>query len=85
MTFARHSIMFVLLIDREQEVGLNGEPQARWSDCARLAVADAAQPGDPIFGILRTRSLLWLLLGQSLNSVHNRMANLNIRSQDIKN
>ena len=49
MTFARHSMMFVLLIDREQEVGPNGQPQVRWSDCVRLAVADAAQPGGPHF------------------------------------
>jgi hypothetical protein len=98
MTRAGHSPTFVLLIDREQEVGPIGrlqvvgvqggaqiQIQVRWSGCVRLAVAGAAQPGYPIFGILRTISLLWLLLGQSLNSVHNRMANLNTRSQDIKN
>ena len=98
MTWAGHSPTFVLLIDREQEVGpiarllvvgVQGgaqiQIQVRWSDCVRLAVAGAAQLGDPIFGILRTTSPLWLLLGQTLNPVDNRLASLNTRSQDIKN
>ena len=91
--------MQVLLTDREHGVvGLVGKPltvgvregaqvhiQIRRNGCVQLAMAEVAQLGNPIFGILRTVSLLWwLLLCQSLNGVQNRTADLIVLSQVIK-
>lgn len=70
-------------------VGVRGRDQEhiqmRRSDRIQLAVADVAQLGNPIFGILRTISLLWLFLCQSLNRVDDRTADLILLSQGIKN
>ena len=50
--------------------------QIHKSDCVQLAAADAAPLGSPIFGILRTILLPWLILNWTLNCVHDRMADL---------
>jgi hypothetical protein len=50
--------------------------QMRKSDCVQLVAADVALLGNPIFDILRTILLPWLVLGWTLNCVHDRTANL---------